>query len=236
MKKISLILLLGGAALTSLAHGQTLPEDEVANPRLAPTCAGCAGAAAALEGGSIAWEWQATLRWLNTADPATRWRFVLDKRVTPRLTVGIERGGGEHHGHKVGSSLADRLSHSDGRAWMPRATWFITPEKGDLPSAVIGFGSDRLSIPRGQAVFLTFAKNIPGTELTPFVSAKFSTYKERLAFPFGMNWQFAPQWTLQGINDGEYSHFLLSHQKGDIGVSLILARSRNLGIQTSISF
>lgn len=220
---------------TALAQDPALGEEPV-NPRLAPTCAGCAGSAANLEGGKVMWEWQATVRYLNTTDPATRWRFVLDKKVTDRFTIGLERGGGEGMKHFVGSSWQDRLSHSDGRAIMPRATWFITPEKGDLPSAVLGIGSDRLSIPRGQAAFLTFAKLIPNTDFSPFVSFKWSTYKQRLAFPFGVNWQFAPQWTAQAINDGEYTHLLLSHQKGDLGLSLVLARSRNLGLQTSFSF
>ncbi|MCG9894525.1 MAG: hypothetical protein MH204_03500, partial [Fimbriimonadaceae bacterium] len=119
---------------------------------------------------------------------------------------------------------------------MPRFTWFVTPAAGELPSVVFGMGSDRLSIPRGQAFFLTFSRSIPGTPVSPFVSAKYATFTNRLAVPFGANVQLAPGLTFQGINDGEYTHLLLTRQLGDLGLTLLAARSRNLGIQINYGF
>lgn len=206
-------------------------------PNLAPTCAGCAGAAQALKNGGLAYDWYFSMRWINSRDAASRFRWTLDRRITPRFSIGIERAGGDSHNAPLKKGLGGYFQDSDADAvLMPRATWFATPETKSMPSAVFGVGSDRLSIPHGQAWFATFSKSIPGTGLSPFVSLKLGTHDGRLAFPFGINWAFRPEWTLQAINDGEYTHLLLSWQREKVGVSLLAARSRNLGVQVNFAF
>jgi hypothetical protein len=233
------LALSAGSLSAALAFGQAAPgpEDLPPPPNLAPTCAGCAGAAQALKDGGLAYDWYFSTRWINTRDAASRFRWTLDKRITPRFSLGIERAGTDSHNAPWRPGLWGYLQDSDGDAvLMPRATWFATPETKNTPSVVFGVGSDRLSIPHGQAYFATFSKSIPGTKLAPFVSLKLGSHDGSVAFPFGLNWSVAPEWTLQAINDGNYTHLLVSWQKDKVGVSLMSARSRNFGVQVNLAF
>lgn len=237
MKILCATFALSAVALAGIGRAQTNPEDLPPPPNLAPTCAGCAGAAQALRNGELAYDWYFSMRYINSREAASRWRWTLDRRITPRFSFGIERAGGDSHNAPWRPGLDGYLRDSDGDALiMPRFTWFATPETKLGPSVVLGAGSDRLSIPHGQAYFATFSKRIPGTPLSPFVSLKLGTHDGRLAFPFGVNWAVAPEWTFQAINDGEYTHLLLSWQRDKVGVSLLSARSRNLGVQVNLAF
>lgn len=145
--------------------------------------------------------------------------------------IGLERAGGDDQ-----VDPAKSVATSDGDApIMPRASWFVTPEAGPWPSVVLGLGSDRLSIPRGQALFATFSKPIPGTGLTPFVSLKYGTFDERLAFPFGANLQVGPG-VVQALYDGNHTHLLWTQPIGDLQASLVYARTRAWGLQVSYGF
>lgn len=143
--------------------------------------------------------------------------MTLDHIVNLRLTVGLETNPGNYE-------------------VLPRATWFASPAKGHIPGISLGWTSDRLSTPKGQAVFLTFnwPTLIPG--ITPFVSGKWDTGKDRLYFPFGANAALGKAMTLQAVYDGNYTHLLLTHRIATGGISLMLAKSRYFGIHTSIGF
>ncbi|MBW7929672.1 MAG: hypothetical protein H3C58_16615, partial [Fimbriimonadaceae bacterium] len=116
---------------------------------------------------------------------------------------------------------------------LPRGTWFITPEKDAFPSVVLGITADRLSTPKGQAVFLTMAKDVQNAPITPFLSAKFSTNTRRVAFPFGANVMVGDSFTFQAINDGDYTHLLFTHLGPKFSTSLILARTKHFGLGVS---
>ncbi len=205
--------------------------------KLMPTCAGCAGEARLLADGQLPSLWTASFRYVGTPDRAARFRATLDYRVTPRLSVGIERNGGQEGASdwpKINQDLGGFFSKSDGDTpILPRGTWFITPEKDAFPSVVLGITGDRLSTPKGQAVFLTMAKDLQKTPITPFVSAKFSTFSRRLAFPFGANLMIGDAYTLQAINDGDYTHLLFTHLGPRFSTSLILARTKYFGLGVS---
>lgn len=190
-----------------------------------------------LREGELPYLWNLAVRYVAIDEVAARYRMSLDYRLTPRLSVGIERAGADQGDQQAGEFGLGWLARSDGDALlMPRASWFITPEAGLWPSAVLGVGSDRLSIPRGQGYFLTFAKNVPETPFSPFVSLKYGTDKERLAFPFGINVRLDSIHTFQAINDGEYTHLLLTRIGDPVSVSFMLARSEYPGIAISFGF
>lgn len=220
-------------ALTSTEAGSP------AQVQIAPTCAGCAGEARILGANGIPAKWTLSYRWVNIdTEIGARHRFTLDYAVNPRLSVGIERALSDHHHHNRKEGSIDRyLKYSDGETdLMPRAAWFITPEGAQHPSLVVGMASDRLSTMRGQAFFLTAAKKVPGTIFTPFVSVKTNSYDGRTVFPFGVNAAVRPDWVVQAINDGDYSHFLLTHIRQGAAYSLLLARGRHIGFGVSYGF
>lgn len=204
-----------------------------------PTCAGCAGEARLLTNGKIG-GWTFNYRYIAIDEVAARHRFSLDYAVTSNFSVGIERSGSDTQTDMVPRFEDDPwgyLRKSDGDSpILPRFTWFVTPETASTPSVVFGTAADRLSTPRGQAFFLTFAKSFKGSPLTPFVSIKTNTYDGRTVYPFGVNWNFAPTWTLQAINDGDYTHFLATKMFDRAAVSLILARSRYIGFSVAVGF
>ncbi len=204
-----------------------------------PTCAGCAGEARLMTNGKIG-GWTVNYRFIAMDDVAARHRLTLDYALTSNFSIGLERSGSDSQtGHvpEFGDDPFGYLRKSDGDALvMPRFTWFVTPETTNTPSVVFGAASDRLSTPRGQAFFLTFAKSFEGSPFTPFVSVKTNTFDGRTVFPFGVNWNFAPSWTLQAINDGDYTHLLATKMFDKAAVSLILARSRYIGFSVAFGF
>ncbi len=204
-----------------------------------PTCAGCAGDARVLGANGLPTQWNVSYRYVNiNSEVAARHRFTLDYAVNPRLSIGLERAGADNSTDPVNNAgVFNYLKNSDGDTpVMPRASWFITPEGPTHPSLVVGFTSDRLSTPRGQAFFLTAAKSIPGSMFTPFVSVKTNSNGGRTVFPFGVNTRLSPDWTVQTINDGDYTHFLLTRVHNAGAYSLILARSKYIGFGVSYGF
>ncbi|HRF59889.1 MAG TPA: hypothetical protein PLH94_08255 [Fimbriimonadaceae bacterium] len=137
--------------------------------------------------------------------------------MTSRFTVGLEWNPGKEE-------------------VLPRATWFVTPAKGELPSFVLGFTSDRLATPEGQAVFGTVSRSFFDGAVTPFVSLKYATANGTFAVPFGANFRLAEHWTLQGMNDGRHTHFLVTRLQDGVSYSFVLARSRYPGMSVSFGF
>lgn len=224
-------------------HLKNLEPKENAAPKrdrvLAPTCAGCAGEAKLLGPDGQLAKWTINMRYVAINSPVSaRYRFSIDHAVLPNLTLGLERAGGDISssvGNKQG--LFNYLRRSDGNApVMPRFSWFITPETKTTPSLVIGSVADRLSTPKGQAFFLTASKMITGAHLTPFVSVKTNSYEGKTVYPFGVNWAARNDLTLQAVNDGDYSHFLLTQVNGQTAYSLLLARGKYLGFSVSFGF
>lgn len=207
---------------------------------LMPTCAGCAGEARMLLNGELGSLWTMSYRFLAIDDVKARNRLTLDYRVNPRVSVGLETSFADEASNSVpdfGDDPAGYLRLSDGDTpVLPRGTWFITPERGKLPSVVFGFTSDRLSTPRGQAFFLTFAKSIPEQRLSPFVSVKVNSFDGKTVFPFGLNYMVQDDLVFQGINDGDYTHLLLTKLGERASYSLILPRTQHLGFSVNYAF
>lgn len=192
-------------------------DDELVDPDLAPTCAGCAGEARVVTAGGLVYPWTLNQRWLDIGQRNARARMTLDRVITNRLSLGIE------------------WNPTTGEV-QPRATWFATPEKAGLPSVVLGAAADRLSTARGHAVFLTFARSFSDGAFKPFVSAKYSPSMGTMAVPFGANLRLEKATTLQALYDGDYTHLLLSRREGRMNASLVLARMKHLGFQVSTDF
>lgn len=220
------------------AASATTPTDR--GLTLAPTCAGCAGDARLMGADGLPTIWTFSYRFIATPEEGAQHRVVLDYRLTPTISVGIERAGGVSG--MGGYPAADKdffgyLSDSNANApIMPRFTWFAAPESANAPSVTVGFTSDRLSTPRGQAFFATFAKQIPDMPIAVFVSTKWSTFDNRVAFPFGFNWSIDRDWTLQTINDGDYTHMLLTRIHDGAAYSLVGARMKWLGFMVTVGF
>lgn len=143
--------------------------------------------------------------------------MTADYRVTPKASIGIEYNPVTHE-------------------VQPRATWFVSPMNGLWPSVTVGAAADRLSTPRGHAVFITFGRGLGATPVGLFASIKLSTWDRRVAFPFGANVTLGVGTTFQAVNDGMYTHLMLSHSFEHFGLTLHLARVKHPGLQASFRF
>lgn len=164
----------------------------------------------------MATSWNLNVRWIGIDEKPARERLTLDYRLNPRLTAGLEING-------VGEVLS-------------RATWFMSPPVRDQPSLVLGFSADRLSTPKGHAVFLTASKAVTGARFMPFGSIKYSTFDGGVAFPFGTNVLLGDEMTLQALYDGNYTHLLLTKSGKGMTVSAVLARMKHIGVAVSVGF
>lgn len=228
------------AATGSSTTGQHPTSHSSTKATMAPTCAGCAGEARLLSNGELGSRWTFGYRYVAIDDAKARHRMTLDYAVTPRFSIGIERAGGDDQPDPVPAfedGPLDYLRFSDGDApIMPRFSWFVTPEGSSAPSVVVGTAADRLSTPRGQAFFATFAKTLGDGSFTPFVSVKWNTFDNKVVYPFGANVRVADNLVLQAMNDGDYSHFLLTKMQDRAAYSLMLARGKHFGFAVSVGF
>lgn len=121
-----------------------------------------------------------------------RSRLTVDYNVTPLLTLGLEY-----------NFLVEELGF--------RGSYVLQRETEKLPQVHFNTSSDRIGTPEGyQQYSLTFAKALPGTPISPYVSVTYSGFDDQLVFPFGVNLQLGEQWSLLGMNDGRKSHLLLN--------------------------
>lgn len=238
MNKLTMVA--AAAALTVGAMAQSgLPTRN--QQELAPTCAGCAGEARIIGADGLPTQWNFTYRVLAIDQVSARHRFTLDYRVTPNFYVGIERAGSDDQPDPwpaIGDDFTGYFRESDGDSpILPRASWFITPEGENTPSLTLGFTSDRLSTPRGQALFITAGKSFLDGKIQPFVSTKYNTPDGRVVFPFGANWRPVDELMIQAINDGDYTHVLFTNLNGtNVTPSLVWARTQYWGAQVAVGF
>ncbi len=136
-------------------------------------------------------------RFADTGQKRPRHRFTGDHTATPRLTLGYEY-----------NAAVDELGF--------RGTWVAHQETPRVPMIHLNTSSDRIGTPEGdQQYSVTFAKAVRGTTLAPYFSITYSEFEDGLVFPFGANWQIAPQWGLLLMNDGRRPHALLTYSQRD---------------------
>jgi hypothetical protein len=142
----------------------------------------------------------------------------LFKRITPRFQVGVEWNPAAN---EVG----------------PVANWLVTPETEKWPMVSIGTSSDRIfSPPHTQSYYVTVAKGFADSRVAPYVGISYSEWERGLLFPFGVNYQLAPQWDFLGMNDGRNSHLLLTYRMSVTNLTAMLVKMRHPGISIGFAF
>lgn len=156
-------------------------------------------------------DWQFTLRYVDTKVARPRWRFNAAYRVNPRLSVGLE----------FNPAVSEVL---------PTLNWIVSTETDRAPLVSFGTSSDRIFTPEGnRAYYVTFAKGILGTPLSPYVSINYSEFEDGFNFPFGVNVGLSPKWDFLPMHDGRRFHVLLNYkmERSNLSFMLIdLARPR----------
>jgi hypothetical protein len=139
-------------------------------------------------------------------------------RVTPRLQVGLE-----------GNIAAEEVG--------PLLNWIAVPETEEMPLVTFGTSSDRIFSPEGEhAYYMTVAKGLHGTNLSPYVGVSWSTWEDRLLFPAGLNVALAPEWDFLQMYDGRNSHSLLTYKTEAVNYSVMLIKMKHIGFSVGIGF
>lgn len=155
---------------------------------------------------------------MDTELERPRWRSTLSYRVLPKLQVGLEV-----------NPAASEVG--------PIATWFLVTESGQVPAVFLGTSSDRIGSPKGkQAVYLTAARNIDPVPASLYATVNYSTWDERLNFPFGANIEVLPGITLQPMYDGNRTHLLATYSAERYSLTLMSAWLERFGIAASVGF
>jgi hypothetical protein len=135
-----------------------------------------------------------------------------------RLSIGIEANPGVQ---EVG----------------PLATLFLITETHRRPSLSLGTSSDRIGSPEGTtSVFLTAAKHIPRTPLSPYVSLNWSEWDDGLNVPFGASLTLTESWILRPMYDGQRTHLMASYVRGPFTVTGLWVWLERGGVAVSYGF
>jgi len=163
-------------------------------------------------------KWNFSGRYVDTGLERPRWRFTANYRLLSRLQIGVEFNAAAR---EVG----------------PLATLYLLTENHTRPAVFLGASSDRLGSPQGtQAYYLTVAKHIPHTPLSPYASLNYSEWDEEFNFPFGVNIVLPRNFSLRPMYDGARSHLLLSQQYRQLSASLIYVWYERVGVALAVGF
>lgn len=138
--------------------------------------------------------------------------------MTDRLLVGVE------YNPVVGELL-------------PTANYTLLFETPNAPLISLGTSSDRIFSPEGTRSYtVTFGKSIPHSRLAPYFAVNWSTWEDRLTYPFGVNYSLHPQWDAMIQHDGRNTHWLLTYKTQQTSISLLLVKGRHWGVSVGVRF
>ena len=140
------------------------------------------------------------------------------RTVTPDLQLGVEINPGVQE-------------------FGPLLNWTVARETATAPMLNFGTSSDRIGTPSGtRSYYLTAAKSLQQWSIVPYASIAYSTFEEKVLFPFGVGIHLGEKWVLTPMNDGRKSHLMLTHRGEDMSVSLLWIWLRHPGVSVSWGF
>jgi len=104
---------------------------------------------------------------------------------------------------------------------------------------MLGTSSDRIGTPDGQSFYATVSKDLApqtGWPVAPYVGVAYGTHEDTARVIAGASIAFTRRLSSLLIFDGVHFHPTLSYFHGRHGVSLLLVRSRDLGVSYSLRF
>lgn len=120
---------------------------------------------------------------------------------------------------------------------LPTANYTVLFETPNSPLISLGTSSDRIFSPEGSRSYtVTFGKSIPHSRLAPYFAVNWSTWEDRLTYPFGINYSLHQQWDAMIQHDGRNTHWLLTNKTNATSISLLLVKGRHWGISAGFRF
>jgi hypothetical protein len=121
----------------------------------------------------------------------------------------------------------------------PLANMRLLHETKTRPAIMVGTSSDRIGTPEGQSFYATISKDLNpqlGVPISPYVGVAYGTFEDRARPIGGANIGLGSGFSSLLIFDGVHFHPTASFHRGRHGVSVLLVRSRDVGVSYNIRF
>jgi hypothetical protein len=165
-------------------------------------------------------KWEISHRYVTgQIDRATN-RTIFMHQLRPNLKLGIEWNPGASEVGFVGN-------------------WRAVSEKRHRPAIIFGTSSDRIGTPEGQSYYMTVSKSLHhdiGLPVAPYLGASYSTYENRMLYPFGLNVGITPRWSAMLMNDGVHTHLSTTYAFDRFAVTILAVERKDLGVTIGARF
>lgn len=160
--------------------------------------------------------WELSHRYLTGQIDRATHRTIVMRQLRPDLKAGIEW-----------NPLADEVGFV--------ANWRAVGETERRPAIIFGTSSDRIGTPEGQSYYVTVSKSVH-RRFAPYVSASYSSYEERMLYPFGVNVALGERWSAMVMNDGVHTHLSATYVWDRFAVTLLAVERKDLGVTLGTRF
>ena len=161
-------------------------------------------------------KWELSHRYLSGQIDRATHRTILMHQLRPNLKIGVE--------------------------WNPRAdevgivaNWRALSESEKWPAVIFGTSSDRIGTPQGQSYYVTVSKSLP-LPIAPYAGASYSSYENRMLYPFGVNVALGNNWSAMLMNDGVHTHLSATYAWKRLAVTVLAVERKDLGITIGTRF
>ncbi len=165
-------------------------------------------------------KWELSHRYLSGQIDRATHRTILMHQLRPNLKLGVEWNPG-----------ADEIGIV--------ANWRALSESVKRPAVIFGTSSDRIGTPQGQSYYVTVSKSLheeTRLPIAPYVSASYSSYENRMLYPFGVNVALGTNWSAMLINDGVHTHLSATYAWKRFAVTVLAVERKDLGFTIGTRF
>ncbi len=165
-------------------------------------------------------KWELSHRYLSGQIDRATHRTILMHQLRPNLKLGVEWNPG-----------ADEIGIV--------ANWRALSESAKRPAVIFGTSSDRIGTPQGQSYYVTVSKSLheeTRLPIAPYVSASYSSYENRMLYPFGVNVALGTNWSAMLINDGVHTHLSATYAWKRFAVTVLAVERKDLGFTIGTRF
>ena len=165
-------------------------------------------------------KWELSHRYLTGQIDRATHRTIVMHQLRPSLKLGLE--------------------------WNPRAdeigfvaNWRALPESRRWPAVIFGTSSDRIGTPKGQSYYVTLSKSLHdeiGLPVAPYAGVSYSTFENRVLYPFGVNVAIGPHWSAMVLNDGVHTHLSATYAWSRFAATVLAVERKDVGITFGARF
>ena len=165
-------------------------------------------------------KWELSHRYLTDQIDRATHRTVVMHQLRPDLKLGVEW-----------NQLAGEIGLV--------ANWRALSESRRRPAVIFGTSSDRIGTPEGQSYYVTLSKSLhheTGLPIAPYAGASYSTFENRMLYPFGLNVAIGSRWSAMLMNDGVHTHLSATYGWDRFAATLLAVERKDFGITIGARF